>query len=122
MAAASPDGVLLLDKPAGYSSTQALAKAKRLLECRKAGHTGTLYPFATGLQGGNFLFRAAVDVLRRIAPALFDPPQPFVERLLLLRHADAADIACHNRKSPRFRPSLLWRFGRIVARPRRDLP
>jgi tRNA pseudouridine55 synthase len=43
------DGVLLLDKPAGFSSTQALAKAKRLLGARKAGHTGTLDPFATGL-------------------------------------------------------------------------
>jgi tRNA pseudouridine55 synthase len=44
-----PDGVLLLDKPAGYSSTQALGRAKRLLGARKAGHTGTLDPFATGL-------------------------------------------------------------------------
>ena len=44
-----PDGVLLLDKPAGFSSTQALARAKRLLGARKAGHTGTLDPFATGL-------------------------------------------------------------------------
>lgn len=47
--AGRPDGVLLLDKPAGYSSTQALARAKRLLSARKAGHTGTLDPFATGL-------------------------------------------------------------------------
>ena len=43
------EGVLLLDKPPGYSSTQALARAKRLLGARKAGHTGTLDPFATGL-------------------------------------------------------------------------
>lgn len=43
------DGVLLLDKPEGFSSTQALARAKRFLACRKAGHTGTLDPFATGL-------------------------------------------------------------------------
>ncbi len=42
-------GVLLLDKPAGMSSTQALAKAKWLLNAEKAGHTGTLDPFATGL-------------------------------------------------------------------------
>lgn len=42
-------GVLLLDKPAGMSSTQALAKAKWLLNAQKAGHTGTLDPFATGL-------------------------------------------------------------------------
>lgn len=42
-------GVLLLDKPEGFSSTQALAKAKWLLNAEKAGHTGTLDPFATGL-------------------------------------------------------------------------
>ena len=42
-------GVLLLDKPAGMSSTQALAKVKWLLNAEKAGHTGTLDPFATGL-------------------------------------------------------------------------
>lgn len=46
---ADPDGILLLDKPPGYSSTRALARAKRLLGARKAGHTGTLDPFATGL-------------------------------------------------------------------------
>lgn len=42
-------GILLLDKPAGWSSNQALGKAKRLIGERKAGHTGTLDPFATGL-------------------------------------------------------------------------
>jgi tRNA pseudouridine55 synthase len=46
---AGPDGVLLLDKPAGITSTRALAKAKRLLGSLKGGHTGTLDPFATGL-------------------------------------------------------------------------
>ena len=44
-----PSGVLLLDKPAGVTSTRALARAKRLLGSRKAGHAGTLDPFATGL-------------------------------------------------------------------------
>lgn len=43
------DGVLLLDKPLGYSSNQALQKAKWLLQAAKAGHTGTLDPLATGL-------------------------------------------------------------------------
>jgi tRNA pseudouridine55 synthase len=46
---AGPHGVLLLDKPAGITSTRALAKAKRLLGSLKGGHTGTLDPFATGL-------------------------------------------------------------------------
>ena len=42
-------GVLLLDKPVGFSSNDALIKSKRLLNAMKAGHTGTLDPFATGL-------------------------------------------------------------------------
>ncbi|MBL0143950.1 MAG: tRNA pseudouridine(55) synthase TruB [Betaproteobacteria bacterium] len=47
--AGGPDGVLLVDKPAGITSTRTLAMAKRALDARKAGHTGTLDPFATGL-------------------------------------------------------------------------
>jgi tRNA pseudouridine55 synthase len=43
------DGVLLLDKPVGLSSNDALIRAKRVLNAKKAGHTGTLDPFATGL-------------------------------------------------------------------------
>ena len=43
------DGVLLLDKPLGFSSNQALQKVKWLYQAAKAGHTGTLDPLATGL-------------------------------------------------------------------------
>jgi len=42
-------GVLLLDKPLGFSSNQALQKVKWLIQAAKAGHTGTLDPLATGL-------------------------------------------------------------------------
>jgi len=42
-------GVLLLDKPLGLSSNDALQKAKRLFRAEKAGHTGTLDPLASGL-------------------------------------------------------------------------
>ncbi len=42
-------GVLLLDKPLGLSSNQALQKAKWLLRADKGGHTGTLDPLATGV-------------------------------------------------------------------------
>src|SRR5689334_17719284 len=42
-------GVLLLDKPLGFSSNDALQKAKWLLRAEKAGHTGTLDPMATGV-------------------------------------------------------------------------
>ena len=43
------DGILLLDKPQGLSSNQALQKARRFFNARKAGHTGSLDPLATGL-------------------------------------------------------------------------
>lgn len=42
-------GVLLLDKPLGWSSNDALQKVKWLLRAEKAGHTGTLDPLASGV-------------------------------------------------------------------------
>jgi tRNA pseudouridine55 synthase len=43
------NGILLLDKPVGLTSNAALQKAKRLFRARKAGHTGSLDPLASGL-------------------------------------------------------------------------
>lgn len=43
------DGLLLLDKPSGMTSNRALQVVRRLLNARKAGHTGSLDPAATGM-------------------------------------------------------------------------
>jgi len=43
------DGILLVDKPRGLSSNAVLQRAKRLLGAKKAGHTGSLDPLATGM-------------------------------------------------------------------------
>lgn len=43
------DGILLLDKPEGMSSNRALQQVKALFNARKAGHTGSLDPLATGM-------------------------------------------------------------------------
>lgn len=43
------NGVVLLDKPAGISSNRALQRVRGIFQARKAGHTGTLDPFATGM-------------------------------------------------------------------------
>lgn len=43
------DGVLLVDKPAGPSSFQVVRRVRRILGAARAGHLGTLDPFATGL-------------------------------------------------------------------------
>ena len=42
-------GIVLLDKPAGISSNRALQKVRGIYQARKAGHTGSLDPFATGM-------------------------------------------------------------------------
>ena len=68
-------GVLLLDKPVGLSSNDALQKAKRLFRAEKAGHTGTLDPLAS---------RPAAAVLRRRDQVLAGEPG---RRQALHRHA-----------------------------------
>ncbi|MGE3297647.1 MAG: tRNA pseudouridine(55) synthase TruB [Porticoccaceae bacterium] len=45
----SVDGILVLDKPAGPTSNQALQRVKWLFDAAKAGHTGSLDPLATGV-------------------------------------------------------------------------
>ena len=73
----SLDGILLLDKPRGPSSNQALQRARHLFRAAKAGHTGSLDPLATGLlplcfgeatkiAGGLLGARKAYDVVARL--------------------------------------------------------
>lgn len=44
-----PDGLLVVDKPSGWTSHDVVARARRLLRTRKVGHAGTLDPMATGV-------------------------------------------------------------------------
>ncbi|WP_024890795.1 tRNA pseudouridine(55) synthase TruB [Luteimonas huabeiensis] len=71
------DGILLLDKPRGLSSNQALQRVRHLFEAEKAGHTGSLDPLATGLlpvcfgeatkiAGGLLGARKAYDTVARL--------------------------------------------------------
>jgi len=46
---ANISGIVLLDKPVGISSNRALQKVRGIFQARKAGHTGSLDPFATGM-------------------------------------------------------------------------
>jgi tRNA pseudouridine55 synthase len=43
------DGILIIDKPAGITSHDVVARVRRVLQTRRVGHTGTLDPFATGV-------------------------------------------------------------------------
>ena len=71
------DGILLLDKPQGTSSNQALQRVRHLFRAEKAGHTGSLDPLATGLlpvcfgeatkiAGGLLGARKAYDTVARL--------------------------------------------------------
>ncbi len=43
------NGILIIDKPAGLTSHDVVARLRRILKTKKIGHTGTLDPFATGV-------------------------------------------------------------------------
>src|SRR4028119_334879 len=43
------DGILIIDKPAGITSHDVVARCRRILRTKRIGHTGTLDPFATGV-------------------------------------------------------------------------
>lgn len=49
MVAAGPDGIVVVDKPQGWTSHDVVARMRRLAGTRKVGHAGTLDPMATGV-------------------------------------------------------------------------
>lgn len=80
------DGVLLLDKPAGLSSNHALQRAKRAMDARKAGHTGTLDPFATGL------LVCCFGQATKISNLLLDADKAYEATLQLGAETDSGDL------------------------------
>jgi tRNA pseudouridine55 synthase len=79
------DGILLLDKPAGITSNRALQIAKRIFQARKAGHTGSLDPLATGMLP--LCFGHATKVSGR----LLDADKEYEVQLQLGARTDTAD-------------------------------
>src|SRR5271155_5308304 len=106
-------GILLLDKPLGLSSAGAVARVKRLFNARKAGHTGSLDPLASGLLpicfgeatkfGAQLLeadktYRVTVRLGERTASA--DRESPVIERRELPQFS-AADMQRALQEFPR---------------------
>lgn len=79
------DGVLLLDKPRGIGSTDALARARRLLGARKGGHGGTLDPMATGL------LPLAFGLATRFAHESLEAAKTYTATMLLGITTDSGD-------------------------------
>ena len=79
------DGILLLDKPLGLSSNQALQRARRLYRAAKAGHTGSLDPLATGV------LPLCFGQATKVAGLLLDSDKTYRARLALGRRTDTGD-------------------------------
>lgn len=80
------DGVLLLDKPLGLSSNDALQKARRLFSAAKGGHTGTLDPLATGL------LPLCFGEATKFSADLLDADKTYEAELLLGVETDSGDV------------------------------
>lgn len=80
------DGVLLLDKPVGLSSNHALQRAKRALDARKAGHTGTLDPFATGL------LVCCVGKATKISASMLNADKGYIATIRFGQETDSGDL------------------------------
>ena len=80
------DGVLLLDKPVGLSSNHALQRAKRAMDAQKAGHTGTLDPFATGL------LVCCMGRATKISGAMLNADKSYLATIAFGRETDSGDL------------------------------
>ena len=112
-------GVLLLDKPLGLSSNQALQKAKWLLRAEKAGHTGTLDPLATGVLPLCFGAATKFSQLQLDADKTYDA-------ILLLGQktttADAEGEVIETRPVPEITPELLAAMTQRFTGPLAQIP
>jgi len=79
-------GVVLLDKPAGFSSSQAVQKVRWLFQARKAGHTGSLDPFATGM------LPICLGEASKTAGFMLDASKTYLARALLGQATATGDI------------------------------
>lgn len=79
------NGIVVINKPAGLSSARVVARVKRLLQARKAGHTGTLDPFARGV------LVCCLNQATRLARFLLESPKTYEGVLTLGVETDTQD-------------------------------
>src|SRR5580765_5411525 len=100
----SPDGLLIVDKPAGWTSHDVVARCRRLCGTRRVGHAGTLDPMATGvlvlgvgratrLLGRLALADKAYDATIRLGQStVTDDAEGDIVAACYASHLDAGDI------------------------------
>ena len=79
------DGVVIIDKPAGVTSHDVVAQVKKILGAKKAGHTGTLDPMATGV------LPVCLNEATKLARFLSDDGKEYLATMLLGVQTDTLD-------------------------------
>lgn len=79
------DGIVVMDKPAGLTSHDVVRKVKKILGARKAGHTGTLDPMATGV------LPVCINEATKLAPFLSAEDKTYLATMLLGVETDTQD-------------------------------
>jgi tRNA pseudouridine55 synthase len=80
------DGIVVIDKPAGFTSHDVVSKVKRILGAKKAGHTGTLDPMATGV------LPVCINEATKLAQFLSAENKTYLATMLLGVRTDTQDI------------------------------
>src|SRR4051812_20905546 len=88
------DGILIIDKPAGITSHDVVARVRRILTTRRVGHTGTLDPFATGVMV------VLVGKATRLAQFLDKDEKEYVAALRLGFETDTGDARGNQKAEP----------------------
>ncbi|HHL31466.1 MAG TPA: tRNA pseudouridine(55) synthase TruB [Oceanospirillales bacterium] len=78
-------GILLFDKPSGMSSNLALQKVRRILNAKKAGHTGSLDPMATGL------LPCCFGDATKVAGLMLNADKTYIAQCLIGQQTDTGD-------------------------------
>ena len=112
-------GVLLLDKPLGLSSNNALQKCKWLLQAEKAGHTGTLDPLATGVLPLCFGAATKFSQLQLDADKTYEAA---IQLGVRTSTADAEGEVVERKPVPEITPQRLAEVTRQFTGPMRQLP
>jgi len=108
MTAAVADGLLLLDKPAGISSHDAVLAARRAIGEKRIGHAGTLDPFATGL------LVLLAGRATRLLPYIPGEPKTYDATIQFGRETDTEDLLGNETRTAPM-PSELAVRGAIPA-------
>jgi len=102
----SVNGLLLLDKPSGCTSNHVLQRVKRLFNARKAGHTGSLDPLATGM------LPLCFGEATKVSAFLLDSDKTYRVRAVLGQRRDTADsdgVTVEEAEVPELDPDLIDR-------------